>query len=161
MTENQLNIHPKVMNHTQNSLYSLKINELKAIAAKMGVIPSGNKSYKRVWVESILEYQADALEVVNQKVVIDPCSKDQGQSQSQSVNENYNSQNQRAAVMIGLIVIMAFILISKIMILIGAVGIDIVVKATSRAIKIYRSFVRTAYFNVQSPMANYKEAILY
>lgn len=136
------------MKHTKDILNSLKINELRAIGAELGVTPSGNKSYKKVWIESILEYQVDALEVVNREDIIHPYSDSQ----------DPNSQNQTSAILIGLAIIMALVIISRIMILISTVGMDIAVKAMGRTIKICHPLIRAAYFNVQSPMANYGEA---
>ena len=60
------------MTHTSESLSALKFAEVKAIAAELNIVPSGNKSKKESWIVAILDFQPLPIiaEVVEVEAVI-------------------------------------------------------------------------------------------
>ena len=60
------------MTHTSESLSALKFSEVKAIAAELNIVPSGNKSKKESWIVAILDFQPLPIiaEVVEVEAVI-------------------------------------------------------------------------------------------
>ena len=57
------------MTHTTESLSALKLSEVKAIAAELNIVPSGNKSKKESFIVAILDFQPLSFVEVVEEII--------------------------------------------------------------------------------------------
>ena len=123
------------MTHSAASLASLKISELKVIAAELNVIPAGNKSRKQTWVDAILEHQVIVIPAVSEvpQPVVQSTFEDEPQAAA-----NLKPIKPQSPVIIALIAILAVVTAVRAVVLVGTVGINLTVRGATHAIGMYR-----------------------
>ena len=118
------------MIHTAASLASLKISELKVIAAQLNVIPAGNKSRKQTWVDAILAVQVvEEIPAVIESV--QPIEVPQAAVSLKPIQP-------QSPVIIGLIAILAVVTMVRAVVIVGGFGFNLTVRGADELIGMYR-----------------------